>query len=97
MLLQHNLLTGQPGQSFDVFPDGAEAGANVTHFRNLQVVDIGDNRFTSSAFLASSESSRVTPPLAPSPPFPSVHHACSCFFLLLFSLLFTCTPPFLIN
>ena len=40
VLLQNNLLTGRPGVHFDLPMDD-----NTTFF-NLQVVDIGDNRFS---------------------------------------------------
>lgn len=43
VLLQNNLLTGHPGKHFKM-PNDASA-ANTT-FPNLQVVDIGDNRFS---------------------------------------------------
>eukprot|EP00603_Paraphysomonas_imperforata_P015088 CAMPEP_0114455140 /NCGR_PEP_ID=MMETSP0104-20121206/2944_1 /TAXON_ID=37642 ORGANISM="Paraphysomonas imperforata, Strain PA2" /NCGR_SAMPLE_ID=MMETSP0104 /ASSEMBLY_ACC=CAM_ASM_000202 /LENGTH=1477 /DNA_ID=CAMNT_0001627547 /DNA_START=33 /DNA_END=4466 /DNA_ORIENTATION=+ len=45
LLLQNNLLTGHPGEHFDMPTDASMA--NIT-FPNLQVVDIGDNRFSGS-------------------------------------------------
>lgn len=46
LLLQGNLLTGPPGQHFTLEDEGGGGSSSNITFRNLQVVDIGDNKFS---------------------------------------------------